>query len=65
MECAPAEQYVQQPLRAECGLSPAYRLSESSRTEPLSLPDGGSTQLIDLPLYAVCRIAAECAAAQG
>lgn len=110
-----AEQYVQQQLRAECGLSPVYWLSESSRTEldflfqsamavvpvevkaelntqakslkaycakfsppvavrtsmheyhtqPLSLPDGGSTQLIDLPLYAVCRIAAECAAAQG
>lgn len=110
-----AEQYVQQQLRAECGISPSYWLSESSRTEldflfqsamsivpvevkaelntqakslkaycakftppvavrtsmheyhtqPLALPDGGNTQLIDLPLYAVCRIAAECAAAQA
>lgn len=110
-----AEQYVQQQLRAESGISPSYWLSESSRTEldflfqsamavvpvevkaeqntqakslksycakftppvavrtsmrpyysqGMPLPDGGSTQLIDLPLYAVCRMAAECAATQA
>lgn len=34
-------------------------------SQSMPLPDGSGTQLINLPLYAVCRMAAECAAAQA